>query len=110
MKNILILALFLIGINSIAQTDELYNIIRINGKIHNISSGEDLSQGNTLKPKVGAESPCPLNEDFGNYDSSDDLEAQWTFGDVHEYSDETSTQIASICPSCSWPLKHGNRR
>jgi hypothetical protein len=51
MKNILILALLIFSITSIAQTDELYNIIRVNGKIFNISAGEDLSQGNTLKPK-----------------------------------------------------------
>jgi len=51
MKNIIILALLLLSINAFSQTDELFNIIRINGKIYNISTGEDLNQGNTLKPQ-----------------------------------------------------------
>lgn len=51
MKTILSIALLLFTITAFTQNDELYNIIRINGKIYNISTGEDLSQGNVLKPK-----------------------------------------------------------
>jgi hypothetical protein len=50
--------------------------------------------GNTLKPKVGAESPCPLDEDFGNYDESSSLTAQWRFGDLHRILDETSGKVS----------------
>jgi hypothetical protein len=52
MKTIIAFLLLFSFVALNAQTpDAMYNIIRINGQIYNISTGENLIQGNSLKPK-----------------------------------------------------------
>lgn len=48
MKYLIIPILIFICTAIFAQEDETYNIIRLNGQIHNVTAGEDLNQGNSF--------------------------------------------------------------